>query len=296
LNHLIKRNIARKHFIITAADVNTVNLSINQRHLEEVVETMPVLMDAFDDEGKIIIWNRECEKVSGYSKAEIVGNPAAMKLFYPDTDYYNQVMETIKQGNHEQEFTLISKSGVPKTIRWCNASATFPIPGWASWGVGTDVTEQKRIQATLQESEKYYRLLFEKSPIAIWEKDYSAAWEYMDKIGIKELSQLDEYLKNDSGFLDKCTSLVQIGNISNATLSLFNVKSLAEFRSDWIKLFSRELTEDNIRRIFCFNEMDKSFENELIMQKLSGDKFHAIVHCSTLSFAPSKRPLKTVGP
>ena len=303
LKHLIKRSIMQKHFAFVAGKAGIrcdilklpeEKLFENQRHLEKLVENMPVLMDAFDDEGTIIAWNRECEKVTGYSKAEVIGNPSAMKLFYPDADYYSRVMETIKSGDHEQEFTLTGKGGTQKTIRWSNASGRFPIPGWASWGIGIDITDQKRIQQALIESREYYLSLFEESPIAIWEKDCSELWAHIDNMGIKELEELENYLKDDSAFMNKCASLVRIGNVSKATLSLFNAELLEEFRSGWMKMFPRELHEDNIKRIYCFDEKKKSFEKELVMKKLNGEEFHAIIHCSALSFTSSKRPLKTL--
>jgi len=57
-------------------------LQENAERLRHVVEDMPVLMDAFDAEGNILFWNKECEQVTVFSADEIVGNPKAMELLY----------------------------------------------------------------------------------------------------------------------------------------------------------------------------------------------------------------------
>ena len=37
----------------------------SEKRLRLVIQNMPVLVDAFDDEGHIVVWNRECEETSG---------------------------------------------------------------------------------------------------------------------------------------------------------------------------------------------------------------------------------------
>ncbi|MBK6709954.1 MAG: PAS domain S-box protein [Chloroflexi bacterium] len=51
--------------------------------LRQVVQNMPVMLDAFDANGAIVAWNKECETVTGYSAEEIVKNPTALNLLYP---------------------------------------------------------------------------------------------------------------------------------------------------------------------------------------------------------------------
>jgi PAS domain S-box-containing protein len=50
------------------------------------------MLDALDIEGNLIMWNQECSRVTGYSAAEIIGNPRAMELLYPNAAYRQQMM------------------------------------------------------------------------------------------------------------------------------------------------------------------------------------------------------------
>ena len=45
---------------------------------------MPVMLIAFDESGKLVVWNRECERITGYPAAELVDNPQALTRLIPD--------------------------------------------------------------------------------------------------------------------------------------------------------------------------------------------------------------------
>ncbi|MBD2043480.1 PAS domain S-box protein [Microcoleus sp. FACHB-672] len=122
--------------------------------LRQIVENMPVMMNAFDAQGSITVWNRECERVTGYSEQEIVGNPNVLELIYPDPTYRASILTLWGElGNNYRnwECEITAKDGSVKTIAWSNISDEFPIPGWGTWGIGVDVTDRKRAQEALAE-------------------------------------------------------------------------------------------------------------------------------------------------
>jgi PAS domain S-box-containing protein len=150
IKNLIK---ARKHDETRKRAIEDLRLS--EERLRQVVSNMPIMMDAFDERGVIVVWNKECERVTGYSAAEIVGNPDAMHLLYPDKAYLQRMMgEWQKRGQYYRnwEWNVTCKDGTVKTIAWFQISGRYPIPGWAQWGCGIDVTERKNAQDALAES------------------------------------------------------------------------------------------------------------------------------------------------
>ncbi len=125
----------------------------NSAQLKQIILNMPVLFDAFDDNGVALFWNKECERVTGYRADEIVGNPKAMELLVPDVAYRNCVLEQLHQLGHsyrDWELDIICKNGEKRTISWSNISCDYSIPGWWSWGVGVDVTGRKQAEETLK--------------------------------------------------------------------------------------------------------------------------------------------------
>ncbi len=120
--------------------------------LRNVLEHMPVMLVAWDDSADTIqMWNRECERVTGYSAAEIVGKPAleVNQLVYPDKEYLRRLwaeMERRGDNYRNWEWEWRAKDGEFRTISWSNIAAAAPIPGWATWAIGIDVTERKKAQ------------------------------------------------------------------------------------------------------------------------------------------------------
>jgi PAS domain S-box-containing protein len=136
----------------------------NQQRLQAIMDNMPVLLDASDENNHIVFWNRECERVTGYSAEEIVGNPDALTLLYPDSAYLTDSIAEAKlsQRNYrDREWTLTCKDGSQRTIAWSNVSGSVSIPGWAGWGVGIDITERRRAEEALRQSEAHLRFITE---------------------------------------------------------------------------------------------------------------------------------------
>ena len=143
---------------------------------EMVVDAMPVMMDALDEKGIIIAWNKECEQVTGYSSEEIVGNPKALEMLYPDPEYRENMLKELEDLSapiNEWEFELTCKDGTRKTIAWSNVSAMAPIPDWFTWAIGVEVTERRRMEEALRRSEERMRAQFKGIPIPTytWQKD-----------------------------------------------------------------------------------------------------------------------------
>ena len=52
--------------------------------LRHVLAGLPALVSAVDRDGLFVFWNRECERVTGYTSGEFLGNPGAFDLLYPE--------------------------------------------------------------------------------------------------------------------------------------------------------------------------------------------------------------------
>ncbi len=137
--------------IVAARDSRRQDEIREQQRLHSVVQNMPVMLDALDESGNIIVWNREAEMATGYSSEEMVGNPKAWELLYPDKVYRESMFEEWKRrGDHRGwQWNIRAKDGSERLVEWSNISSAYPIPGWTSWGIGIDVTERRRAEERL---------------------------------------------------------------------------------------------------------------------------------------------------
>ncbi|WP_017149382.1 PAS domain-containing sensor histidine kinase [Bacillus bingmayongensis] len=142
-------------------------LSQKEEQLHTILQNMPILVDALDKDGNFILWNRECELVTGYVAEEIVGNPKALELLYPDESYRKQIQKkfsTRGKSFRDWEMNLTCKNGEIKTIMWSNISEHFPVPGYSYWAVGVDITHRKGIEEQLKQQTSELELIFKALP------------------------------------------------------------------------------------------------------------------------------------
>ncbi|MBW4656082.1 MAG: PAS domain S-box protein [Kaiparowitsia implicata GSE-PSE-MK54-09C] len=134
----------------------------NEARLRLIIQRMPILLNAADEQGNLVAWNAECERVTGYSADEIILNPHAWELLYPNAEYRAQQLNEMEERGHnyqDWEWDLTCKDGSMRTIAWSNVSTHSPIPNWQVWGVGVDVTERNRTMQQLQQLAQQQRAI-----------------------------------------------------------------------------------------------------------------------------------------
>ena len=145
-------------------------LQENERRLRRIVQEMPVMINAFDASGIVTFWNKECERVTGYTEDEIIGNKNVLRMLYPDRRYRKFIQSEIvknKFSYKDYETNITCKDGSKKTISWSSASSLVPIPGWKYWEIGIDVTERVKAEQLILKNQEMLRGIFDSSPSAI---------------------------------------------------------------------------------------------------------------------------------
>lgn len=111
-------------------------------------ERAPVLMNSFDKYNRCVLWNAECEKVFGWTMAEIGAHSDPLSLFYPDPDERRRVLESVRISPLKDmyEWHPVRKDGVQLTILWSN----ILLPDNSILNIGLDITERKKAEQQLE--------------------------------------------------------------------------------------------------------------------------------------------------
>lgn len=118
--------------------------------------------------------------------------------------------------------------------------------------------EQIAIEATLRKSETRYRTLFEESPIALWEEDFSGAKQRIDQLKMEGVTNFRAHFQAHPEDLEACAANVAILNVNRAALNMlgygnedlsltslsqiFNQRSYDTFREELIALAEGQTT------------------------------------------------------
>jgi len=137
---------------------------------ESIISNANVWLAVLDTKGNIIVWNKAAETMSGYTAGEVLGKNSVWRQIYPDADYRKKITGTIHAITRSNRFfenfdTVIqAKTGEKKTISW-NTRAIPDESGTLTWyvAIGTDITERRRAENALAESEQKFRRIFDTS-------------------------------------------------------------------------------------------------------------------------------------
>jgi PAS domain S-box-containing protein len=122
----------------------------NEEKFRSALMDLPIMINAVDQNSIVVFWNKKCEKITGYTAAEMIGNPNAMELLYPDREYLETELNKWAAQNYHlknTELILSAKDGSDKTVLWTNTD--FSTPEWI-WAVGVDITDRKRAEGELR--------------------------------------------------------------------------------------------------------------------------------------------------
>jgi diguanylate cyclase (GGDEF)-like protein/PAS domain S-box-containing protein len=127
----------------------------DDRLLDAVLDAAASLIIVGDTEGRILYWNRACERVSGYTAEELGGTLAILERLIPEQEREraSSVVGALTRGESpvRMEIRWRTRSGDVRLISWSCTGLTDP-DGRVTHVVATgiDVTDRSRLERRLR--------------------------------------------------------------------------------------------------------------------------------------------------
>lgn len=150
-------------------------------------------------------------------------------------------------------------------------------------GVGRDITERKRAEKELRESESRYRHIFQGASVSIWEEDLSAVVAALDELKAQGVRNLRRHLTTHPAFVRQTLALVKVLDVNDATLRLFGARSKEELMRSIDKVFLPESVQVFVEELCALAEGWTSFAAETVLGTLKG---HTLSVLLTIAFPP----------
>jgi len=180
----------------------------SEEKLRSIIEQSGDGVVLVDEEGTIIEWNRGQERITGLSRAEVLGKPLWDVMFHVAANEQDNpalyeriksgVLKILETGQSEwldrlEERVVRRPDGARRIIQ----VAVFPIKtdkGFMTGAISRDTTKRKRAEDALRKSGEKYRALFETAKDAIFLSDEAGNFVDVNQAACESLGYSREEL------------------------------------------------------------------------------------------------------
>lgn len=242
-------------------------LAKTEQRLRAVIANAPIILFAVDESGVFTL-----SEGRGLDDLQLkAGQLVGQSVFdaYRDSP---QVLSAIQRALAGESFMdVVEVNGVVFETHY------IPVPdedGQVNGvnGVALNVTERKRAEEELRESENRYRYIFDAAGVSIWEEDFSQVKDLIDELTAAGVDDFRKYVGTHPEFVRTAVPLVKVIDVNTATVKLFKADSKAELLVSLDKIFLPETEEVFAGELIALAEGGTSFESETVLQTVDGQR------------------------
>jgi PAS domain S-box-containing protein len=213
------------------------NIRDLERREADIINFLPDATFAIDTRGAVIAWNRAMEKMTGVGAGSIIGKgdyeyalpfyherrPVLINLVLHDDPALAGKYPSVKKEGR----TLFSEITIPHfnegkgAVLWFTASPLYDTEGAIVGAIESirEITDWKRTEQALNESERRFRELADMLPLAIYETDEHANLTYANRMAFDLFGYSPEILRTGTSALamlapeDRCRAEARLGEM-----------------------------------------------------------------------------------
>ncbi len=139
---------------------------------------------------------------------------------------------------------------------------------------------RKQSEAATRESETRYRGLFENSPVALWEEDFSEVKRHIEAIRQSGVTDFRAFFEGHPQVLLECIREIKVLDVNAATLALMHATSKDQLIGDLKQVINIKPDLDFADELVNIAEGRKEFSWDGINYTLEGEKLFVSLHWS----------------
>ncbi len=150
---------------------------------ESVIDNARVWISVLDRQGRVLVWNKAAEQISGYRRDEVIDSDRVWRWLYPDPDCRCRLRavadEVVSEGRVVDDFEtwVVTRSGSERLMEW-SSQRFFDDDGElvGSIAIGSDVTERRLAERALAQRERQLATLMDNLPGMAYRCLYDEHW------------------------------------------------------------------------------------------------------------------------
>ncbi len=222
--------------------------------------------------------NRSFMELTGFTRDELTGKTSVeLDIWANPEDRARLVEELRTKGevkNFEAEFRM--KDGRVLTgLMSASVIEVDDVPSILS--ITRDISEIKKTQNAILESELRYRSIFESVPVSLWEQDFLAVYDNLENLRSQGITDLPGYLENHPEFVEQAVETVVVLDVNDESMEIYKAKSKAELFSNIGAMFTDESYRSFRDELLAIWNKKTIYNGETINKTLTGEPINVNV-------------------
>lgn len=240
--------------------------------LQSVISHMPVVLWSTDADGRFTLSEGKGLESLGLQPGEVVGR-SVFELYADAPEVLDSVRRVLAGATFRETLDVAGRTY--ETLYSPLRAGDGAIAGVN--GISIDITERRKAELALQESEEKYRAIFDAAAVSMWEHDIGRLLRTLDALRANGVVDLRPWLDAHPEFLAEAVRQVEVLDVNTETLRMFAAADKAEILRSADRILGAESLGVVREALIALHDGRESFEGETVYHDLRGRRAEAIV-------------------